>query len=265
MRQNLLRALIPATLFLAFHPLVHASTCEAKLKRIAEAGVPINLFNQMARSVNDHTAGVKDHIALVDYTKPSSEKRMFIINLNDGKVMRYRVSHGIGNAKRGDADTAKEFTLPEEVERGKKLPDENGSRKVSLGLYQIFPSVDILHRGGKALKVRGLDKVNKLAEQRMVLIQQGGFMSDTFVNKHKYAGRSWGSFSVDPASLGQIITLIRGSVLYAGLSAKVPEHGESGSELRKLLRCPGDKRSGVNGAVAKGTSDQVLGLNSPST
>jgi len=256
MSQHFLRILISTTFVLALHHLARASTCDAKLKRIADAGVSLSLLNQMARSVKDHSVVVKDRIALIDYSQPSVEKRMYIVNLNDGNVIRYRVSHGIGNdgkgnAVRGNGDIANEFTLPEEVEQGKKLPDEAGSRKVSLGLYQILPKVHLSHRIGANLMLRGLDRVNKLAERRRVLIQRGSFMSDEFVNEHKRAGRSLGSFSVDPMSLDKIIKQVRGSVLYAGLSAKAPAHDGAGPELRGLLRCSGHKQPNTSGSVAK--------------
>lgn len=232
------------SLLLAHGFVAQAESCDAKFKKLVEAGVPMGLLNQMAAKVQDRAAVAKDHIALIDYSKPAAEKRMFIINLEDGSVQRHRVSHGRGN---GGHEKATEFTLPEEVEQGKRLPDAAGSRKVSLGLYLLAQQTHHSSKAGKALTVQGLEKVNRDAHSRQILVQGCSYVSDQ--DRPRSVGLSWGSFCVDRQSLSQIIKQLQGSVLYAGLSEKAKESDEPGPEALALFRCQGKNRSHPDRAV----------------
>ena len=118
----------------------------------------------------------KQILSIVDFNKPSSEKRMWIIDLNAKKLLfNTLVAHGKGS---GD-NYATSFS---------NISESNQS---SLGFYVTANTYHGKH--GLSLKINGMDGAyNSNALNRAVVIHGASYVSHDFVKQHGRLGRSLG-------------------------------------------------------------------------
>ena len=139
-------------------------------------------------------------LTVVDYTKPSIEKRMWVINLDNHQVlMGLRVAHGKNSG----------------LDRGQYFSNRLGSDQSSLGVYAIGSPYQGKH--GLSLRLNGLEPgLNDKVAERAVVIHPAYYMTDRFVSQFGRTGRSWGCFAVDPSAVQKLITYTKnGTVLFA--------------------------------------------------
>lgn len=142
----------------------------------------------------------KHYLTLVDFSKPSFEKRMFVIDLDSMKIkMALNVAHG----KNSGLATTTSFS------------NRLQSKESSLGVFttsQIY-----VGKHGRSLRLNGLEKgINDNAMRRDVVMHCAPYVSDEFIKLHHRAGRSWGCFAVSPAVCGHLVDLLQnGSILFA--------------------------------------------------
>ena len=148
------------------------------------------------------TAGLFDRslLTVIDYSLPSSEKRLWVIDLAQKRILFHElVAHGEGS---GD-DYASEFS------------NEPGSRQTSLG---IFRTEDVYLGGnGYSLRLAGLEPgVNDLARERRIVMHGAGYVSDRAVNALGRLGRSWGCPALSYGASRRVIDVIKdGSAVFA--------------------------------------------------
>jgi hypothetical protein len=139
-------------------------------------------------------------LTVIDYTKPSTEERFFVIDL-EARILLYRslVAHGRNS---GD-DCADSFS---------NVP---GSLQTSLGFYVTGPDYVGVH--GKALKLEGVDNLfNGNAEERCIVVHGAWYCTEDFVEEYGRLGRSWGCPVLPPDVSEEIIdTIKRGTALFA--------------------------------------------------
>jgi hypothetical protein len=143
----------------------------------------------------------KSILVLVDFSKKSVDKRMWVLDLKRHKVLfNVRVSHGQGS---GSPLMATSFS------------NQPGSKASSLGTY--VTGSEYSGRHGDSLRLQGIEKgINDKAFARTIVLHPASYMSQTFVDKYGYSGRSWGCFAVSPNISAKIINIIEeGSVLFA--------------------------------------------------
>jgi len=139
-------------------------------------------------------------LTIIDYSKPSSEKRLWVINLHEHSIdFHTLVAHGRGSG----ADKATKFS------------NVNNSKKSSLGVY-LTSNAYVGHKG-PAMRLIGLDKgFNTHALKRAVVMHGAKYVSKNFVNAHGRLGRSWGCPAVSKKLAKPIINEIKdGSILFA--------------------------------------------------
>ncbi len=130
--------------------------------------------------------------AIVDFNKPSTEKRLFIFNLTVGEVKKYLVSHGINS---GDL-------VPNQ------FSNIINSNQSSLGIYKTAEVYFGNH--GRSLRVDGLEATNNNARARAIVIHEAVYVSTT------NAGRSQGCFVLNKDYIREVIDNLRdGSYLIA--------------------------------------------------
>jgi len=145
----------------------------------------------------------KKILVIVDYTISSSKKRLWVLDLNHKKIIsELHVSHGIGS-NGSSPEMATTFS------------NQPGSRASSLGVY--VTENEYVGKHGDSLRIQGLEKgINDAAFRRTIVIHPASYVSESFIDKNGYTGRSWGCFAVSPKESNKLINTIKdGSVLFA--------------------------------------------------
>ena len=135
-----------------------------------------------------------DIITIIDYTKPSTDKRFHVIDVGERKVLfSTHVAHGENSGRNYATD----------------FSNEKGSRKSSLGFYKTAETYQGRHN--YSLKLDGLEKgINHYARARYIVIHSAGYVSPEFIRKHGRLGRSWGCPALPEHISKDIIDAIKG-------------------------------------------------------
>jgi hypothetical protein len=148
-------------------------------------------------------AGRSDVLTLLDYSLPSTEPRLWVLDLAHGKVLFHElVAHGSGS---GD-NYATRFSNLE------------GSQQTSLGL---FLTRDTYEGGnGYSLKLEGLDPgVNDRALERKIVMHGAWYVSPEQIHRVGRIGRSWGCPALPVESAHRVIDAIKGGSFVFAYSA----------------------------------------------
>lgn len=138
-------------------------------------------------------------LSIVDFTRPSSEKRLFVLDVKNYKILfNTYVAHGQGS---GQAMATNFSNVPESLQS-------------SLGFYKT--ATTYFGKNGFSLKLNGLEKgINDKAEQRSIVMHGAPYVSEDFINSQGYIGRSWGCPAVPEKLNKPIIEKIKnGSCLF---------------------------------------------------
>jgi hypothetical protein len=139
-------------------------------------------------------------LTIIDYTKPSNEKRLWVIDMkNDRLLFNTLVAHGKYSGDR----YAKHFS---------NTPNSFAS---SIGVFVTEDSYRGKH--GYSLRLKGLEKgVNNNALKRTIVMHKAWYANPSFAKKHGRLGRSWGCFALPEAVSHEVIDDIKdGSVVFA--------------------------------------------------
>jgi hypothetical protein len=139
-------------------------------------------------------------LTIVDYTKPSTDRRLWVLDLKNHKVLfNVYVAHG----QNSGGNYASSFS------------DHSGSLKSSLGVFLTENSYQGKH--GYSLRVKGLENgVNEKAESRDIVVHSANYVTEHYVQEHGRLGRSWGCFAVNPRISNSLIQTIKGgTVIFA--------------------------------------------------
>lgn len=141
----------------------------------------------------------KEILTLIDFSKPSTEERLFVLDLKQEKVVFTSVvSHG----KNSGGIYATSFS------------NENGSHKSSLGFYLTENTYQ--GRNGYSLVLKGLEKgINDRAKERAIVVHGAAYSNPSVAASSGRLGRSFGCPALPVALCRPIINTIKeGSVLY---------------------------------------------------
>ncbi|MFN3455423.1 MAG: murein L,D-transpeptidase catalytic domain family protein [Pseudobdellovibrio sp.] len=134
------------------------------------------------------------YLTIIDMKIRSNKKRMFIINMSNGQVMSYHVSHGKGSDRNHDG-YADQFS------------NKTGSNATSLGFYLVSETYKGKH--GLSVKMDGLSHTNSKARPRAIVIHGANYVQD----RNVIQGRSWGCPAVSQKYAKQIINQLKGKSL----------------------------------------------------
>lgn len=191
--------------FMLHLPVVFANTTVATAKKIAEPIIIPALDNKMIAATKMYDSlklniqGLSEHaflyalkgfdylkstgkiandhiISIVDFTKSSSQKRLFVIDVAQYKLLfKTYVAHGQGSG----AEMATHFS---------NVPE---SFQSSLGFYRT--SNTYFGKNGFSLKLCGLENgINSNAEDRAIVMHGAAYVSDDIAQNQGHIGRSWG-------------------------------------------------------------------------
>lgn len=140
-------------------------------------------------------------VGIVDFTRPSSEQRFYLLDTNSGRVTEHLVSHGRGSDP-GHTGFLQRFS------------NAPGSLASSEGGY--VTGEYYTGRYGSSMRVRGLDYTNSNAEARAIVIHPAWYAEPSHLAQHGRLGRSEGCFALPYASLRECLARLGpGHFLYA--------------------------------------------------
>ena len=166
---------------------------------LGEAGFPFEAFERALEGYNTVEGRRRDVLTLIDFTKPSTERRMWVIDMAARKVLfNTWVAHGQGS---GD-NYATHFS------------NRNGSHQSSLGLY--LTGETYIGGNGYSLLLDGLEAgINDHARERAIVVHGAAYANPSVIASAGRLGRSWGCPALPPDITRPIIDTIKeGSVLY---------------------------------------------------
>ena len=138
-------------------------------------------------------------ISIIDFSLPSSDKRLYIVDLKNYQVLYSTyVAHGRNSGK----ETANSFS------------NSLSSNKSSLGFYKTLGTY--IGKHGYSLKLEGLEKgINDNAYNRAIVMHGADYVNPDYIPKLGYIGRSLGCPAVASREATPIINTIKdGSCLF---------------------------------------------------
>lgn len=143
-----------------------------------------------------------DKAALVDFSRPSSEPRLFIVDMNAGSIHPYLVAHGRGSDPQNDGWL-------------KRFSNREGSNASSRGAYRTAQEYE--GKYGLSMRLDGLDPDNNNAYDRAIVIHEAWYAAPDMIRRYNRLGRSEGCFTVSPGLNREVIgRLGEGRLLFAG-------------------------------------------------
>lgn len=172
---------------------------EAQVPRASHAALHAALA-AWNRAVEERVVARPGVLTVIDYSRPSTEPRLFVIDMTSNRVaFSELVAHG-----RGSGDNAAE-----------RFSNQDGSRMSSLGVFLAGGTYNGQH--GLSLRLDGLEPgFNDRARERAIVMHAAGYVSAAMIASQGRLGRSWGCPAVRPAIAKPLIDAIKdGSLVVA--------------------------------------------------
>ena len=136
-------------------------------------------------------------LTVIDYSRPSTEKRLWVFDLRTRKLLyRELVAHGEGSG--GNLAT--------------RFSNEHDTHQSSLGLFVTGDTYVGLN--GYSLRLTGLDTgVNDRALERSIVMHGAPYVTEAFARTHGRIGRSWGCPALRDAIARKVIDRVKGGGL----------------------------------------------------
>lgn len=138
-----------------------------------------NSSNPCCRNLNPNT------MAISDFTRPSTDDRLHLINLRTGTVMSMQTAHGANSGpQRGPASN---------------FSNSNGSHQTPAG-FHVARGV---YTGGNglSLNMHGLESRNSNSYSRRIVIHAANYVAG--------GGRSHGCLAVEPSNIRTVVDLLK--------------------------------------------------------
>lgn len=151
-------------------------------------------------AVHDGVHSNKAILTIIDYSLPSTQNRLWVVDLKQNKVLfNSLVAHGQGSG--GNVAT--------------RFSNEFGTLASSVGLFLTEDTY--IGKRGYSLKIKGLEKgFNENAEQRHIVMHPAWYVSTAFAKVRGSLGRSWGCPALDEKVSKPIIDTIKdGTLLFS--------------------------------------------------
>ena len=115
-----------------------------------------------------------NYVTIINFDRPSTEKRMHVIDMNNGQVEHLLVAHG----RNSGLNTADRFS------------NVVGSYMSSLGIYLTAETYHGKH--GLSLRLDGMEPTNDNARKRAIVLHGADYVSEKVIEKQGRLGRSLG-------------------------------------------------------------------------
>lgn len=160
----------------------------------------------------------RDILTLIDFSKPSTEERLYVFDMSRRKLL---FSSVVAHGRNSGGNYATSFS------------NKNGSYKSSLGFYLTESTYQ--GRNGYSLILEGLEKgINDRARERAIVMHGAAYANPSVISSGGRLGRSLGCPAL-PESLSRPIidTIKGGSILY--IYADQPEYLSQSSILHSIV------------------------------
>lgn len=135
----------------------------------------------------------KEILTICDFSQSSRNKRMYVIDVEENKVL---INTYVAHGRNSGGEYAKSFS---------NLPE---SHKSSLGFYITQQTYFGGH--GLALKINGVEKgINDKANARHIVIHGSDYIGDKFLRDNPFNGRSFGCPAVPEKETKEVINTIK--------------------------------------------------------
>jgi|GEM_PF-323522 hypothetical protein len=136
----------------------------------------------------------KELLTVIDYSKPSTEKRLWVFDLKHGRTLFHTwVSHG-----KNTGDTI-----------AKSFSNKPGSLKSSIGVF-VTEYVPYMGGNGYSLRMRGMEPgINDKAYERDIVFHGAWYVNSDTIKRYGKVGRSWGCPAVDDKTAQALIDTIK--------------------------------------------------------
>jgi len=150
-----------------------------------------------AAAVERGAAALPATLTVIDYSKPSTEKRMWVFDVRTHALLFHElVSHGRGSGK----ELSTSFS---------NLPESN---KTSLGLFKTAEAY--VGHNGYSLRLDGLERgLNDNARERAIVVHGAPYVNAVTAKANGYLGRSLGCPAVRPEVARELIDAVKGGGL----------------------------------------------------
>lgn len=139
-------------------------------------------------------------LSIIDFSKPSNEKRLFVIDLKSGELLYHSV---VAHGKNTGEKYAKVFS------------NKMNSHMSSIGFYLTKKTYN--GGNGYSLQLEGLEKgFNDNAMKRAVVVHGADYAEESIINTKGYLGRSYGCPALPKEISRNVINKIKdGNILFA--------------------------------------------------
>lgn len=192
-------SLMAGPLFASATPLAQSVAQPSLLTTLATAAPELNrdvLHAAVSAMQCAVAAGAEpaQRLAVIDFSLPSSKKRLWIFDLTDQRLMlRDLVAHGQGSGEHF----------------AQKFSNVEGSHQSSIGLFRTQESYFGQH--GYSLRMDGLEPgFNDLARQRAIVIHSADYVDPSWIQQHGRIGRSHGCPAVRPEVANMVVDSLKG-------------------------------------------------------
>ena len=154
-------------------------------------------LNALKRLQGTGTKVRADVLTVIDYTKPSTERRLWVFDIAHTRVLFEELTaHGKNS---GDNQAVRFSNAP-------------NSLMTSLGAFLTGDTY--IGKHGLSLRLKGLEKgVNDNSMERAIVIHAAAYISDVIARSKGRIGRSWGCPAVRPQISRRLIEAVQGGTL----------------------------------------------------
>ena len=203
MRGEAARLLLAATLVLAGSAPAFAQDLVARLRAAAPEIDPNVLALALEATdcaVSGGAVGPPARLAVIDYTRPSTTRRLWLFDLDKGSLLKHDyVAHGRGSG--GNVPT--------------HFSNDEGSYQSSIGLFAGAETYQ--GNNGYSLRLDGLEPgVNDHARERLLVMHGADYVDPVQGRRQGRLGRSWGCPALRPQVTREVIDALKdGQLLFA--------------------------------------------------
>ncbi len=142
-----------------------------------------------------------DRIGIVDFSRPSSAPRFFVVDMASGQTVAHLVAHGRGSD-------------PAHTGWVQRLSNVPGSFASSGGAYVTCDAYNGEH--GRSMRLEGLDAANSNVEARAIVVHAAWYVNPEMARITGLIGRSEGCFAMSNSSRDAVMALLgAGRLIYA--------------------------------------------------